>query len=489
MTDQRAIIDIGSNTVRLVIYNGPPRAPIVLLNEKVTPRLGKDVAVDGRLSDNAMELALAALSRFALLLRMREISDIQTVATAAVRDASNRAEFLAAVERLGLAPRVLSGEEEAQASAMGVIAAFPGTKGVVGDLGGGSLELLAFDGGNCDPGITLPFGTLKLPALREDGAERFAERVRKGLKHANWKAGAGLPLFIVGGSWRALALHCMQQTGWPLDDPHDFELAPDEALDLFAPLALGEVDGTDPRISSSRRATLPDAAALLGLLVDRLEPSRIVFSSWGLREGLLYSRLDKKTRAQDPMLSGVAAFAADARVSFVTAERVTRWTSAISYEDDDQANGNLRLAGTMLALASLRSEPNLRADQAIAWALRKRWIGLNARGRAMLAMTVFANTGHTDIPEALAPLTSESDFKQAIAWGLGVRLCQKLTGTAEQALEQTALIRDDTRLILELEEPMQALTSNSVAKNLRNLAEWLGLEWSIDFLAKGQKVG
>jgi exopolyphosphatase / guanosine-5'-triphosphate,3'-diphosphate pyrophosphatase len=407
-----------------------------------------------------------------------------------VRDASNRSELLAAVEALGLEPRVLSGAEEAQASAMGVIAAFPGEKGIVGDLGGGSLELVAVDGKSSSGGITLPFGTLKLPALREDGPDRFAQRVRDGLKGASWSAGAGagLPLFIVGGSWRALALHSMQQSSWPLDDPHDFELAPEEALGIFAPLASGKTEATDPRISSARRATLPEAAALLGALVEQLAPSRIVFSSWGLREGLLYSRLDQKTRKQDPMLAGVAAFAADARVSFLTAEKVTSWTGEIDPEGD-AANGNLRLAGTMLALASLRSEPNLRADQAIAWALRKRWIGLDARGRAMLAMTVFANTGHTEIPKQLAPLASEDDFRQAATWGLALRLCRKLIGGAEQALEQTALRRSGTRLVLELEEPMLALTSNSVAKNLRILADWLGLDWSIEYLAEGRKVG
>jgi len=487
VSDQRAIIDIGSNTVRLVIYNGPPRAPIVLLNEKVTPRLGKDVAANGLLSEKAMEVALAALARYAALLRMRGVGDVQTVATAAVRNARNGPEFLAAVEALGLSPRLLSGEEEAQASAMGVIAAFPGAKGVVGDLGGGSLELVAVDGESCEGGVTLPFGTLNLPALRARGPGRFAQRVRDGLKTVGWNTGAGLPFFIVGGSWRALALHSMRATGWPLDDPHDFELSPEEAIRICTGLARGKIGETDPRISSARLATLPDAAALLGVLAEQLAPSRIVFSSWGLREGLLYSQLDEATRAQDPMLAGVAAFAADARVSFLAAEKVTRWTGGIS-SDDDAANGNLRLAGTMLALASLRSEPNLRADQAIAWALRKRWIGLNARGRAMLAMTVFANTGHTEIPEPLAPLASEEDFSRAISWGLAVRLCRKLSGGAEEALDQTALRRVGDRLVLEFQHPVQALTSNSVAKNLRILAEWLGLEWSIEYPAEDRKT-
>ena len=125
-TAEQAIIDIGSNTVRLVIYGGPARAPAVLYNEKVTARLGKGVAEDGKLSEKAMGTVLAALGRFEALLRLRGVKKVQTVATAAARDASNGPAFLARVAALGLNPRLLSGEEEAVTSARGVLAAFPG---------------------------------------------------------------------------------------------------------------------------------------------------------------------------------------------------------------------------------------------------------------------------------------------------------------------------------------------------------------------------
>ncbi|HWU03235.1 MAG TPA: exopolyphosphatase, partial [Novosphingobium sp.] len=171
--DLRAIIDIGSNTVRMVIYAGPPRAPTVLFNEKVTARLGKGVAEDGRLSPKSRATALAALSRFALLLRLHGVRDVRTVATAAARDASDGAAFLDEVRALGLTPRLLSGEEEAIASAHGVLAGFPGARGIVGDLGGGSLELIDIDGTGCTHGVSLPLGTLRLPALRAEGPTKF----------------------------------------------------------------------------------------------------------------------------------------------------------------------------------------------------------------------------------------------------------------------------------------------------------------------------
>jgi len=476
-SQKRAIIDIGSNTVRLVVYNGPPRAPVVILNEKISAKLGKDLGKDGLLSAKSMNTALAALTRFAAMLDLLGIDDVDCVATAASRDAKNGAEFLAAVRNLGLSPRLLTGEEEARASATGVMAAFPGARGTVGDLGGGSLELVTIDGQTCQGGITLPYGTLRLADLRAGGPVRFAATVRDGLARAGWKGGAGLPLYIVGGSWRALALQAMHEIGWPLDDPHDFELAPDDALRMCRQFEKGKLERPDPRISASRVGTVPDAAALLGQLVERIAPSRVVFSSWGLREGLMFARLDAKTRAQDPMLAGVTAFARAALVVPEHAEAVARWTAAACH--DAPGNGNLRLAATMLALAAMRTEPNMRAEQAMGWALRKRWIGLNARGRAMMAMTVFANSGLTEVPAALSRLACPEDLRDAVTWGLATRLCRRLTGCADQALARTALHRQCDELVLALEPPMQALYSNSATKDLRHLAEWSGLGWKV----------
>jgi exopolyphosphatase/guanosine-5'-triphosphate,3'-diphosphate pyrophosphatase len=165
----RGIIDIGSNTVRLVIFGGPPRAPAVLHNEKIQARLGKGVAETGRLSEKGMKLALTSLARYAAILRLHRVEDVQCVATAAVRDAPNGGEFLDRVRDLGLSPRLLSGEEEAVGSAHGVLSAFPGAHGIVGDLGGGSLELIDIADDRCTHGTSLPLGTLRLPALREEG--------------------------------------------------------------------------------------------------------------------------------------------------------------------------------------------------------------------------------------------------------------------------------------------------------------------------------
>jgi exopolyphosphatase / guanosine-5'-triphosphate,3'-diphosphate pyrophosphatase len=473
---KRAIIDIGSNTVRLVIYNGPPRAPIVILNEKVSAKLGRELSETGRLADKAVETALAALARFAKMLTLSGVSSVECVATAAARDAANGPEFLDAVRSLGLEPRVLSGEQEAKASATSVLAAFPGATGTVGDLGGGSLELVGIDGKALAGGITLPYGTLRLPALRASGGERFATAVRQGLLDKGWKSGKGQPLYIVGGSWRALALQAMRRIDWPLDDPHGFEISAEEVLRTCRVLEKGKVDDPDPRISSSRLATLPDAAALLGQLVERIQPSSIVFSSWGLREGLLFAQLDPETRALDPMLAGVEAFVAGSLVESGHARKVAAWVAPLFDLAGQEA---LHLGATMLALSAMRSEPNMRTEQAMGWALRKRWVGLDARGRAVMAMTVLANSGITEVPPEFGRLATRDDLNQAIGWGLALRLCRRLTACTDEALAQTALRREGGRIVLTLEPAMEALYANAMAKDMRKLGEWLGLEWDV----------
>ena len=438
--------------MRLVIFGGPVRAPVTLYNEKITARLGRGVAEDGRLSGKAMRAALGSLGRYAALLRLLGVQDVTCVATAAVRDAANGAAFLARVAELGLSPRLLSGEQEALTGAQGVLAAFPGAQGVVADLGGGSLELTDIAENQCEHGVSVPLGTLRLPQMRSGGAEKFARRVRTMLGAAAWTGLHDKDLYLVGGSWRALARYAMDRDAWPIDDPHGYELAPQAALKLarslmaaqshdgrtlkaaFAPAsgdqpavvsvpakAANARSGQNevPGVSTSRLASLPDAAALLGVLVRELKPARLIFSSWGLREGLLASRFSPEVRAQNPLVVAVSDFVAGLGQRLPAVARlVADWTRhaapAIRPEDEP-----LRLAAAMLALASMRSEPNLRAEQGTDWALRKRWIGVNAEGRAMLAMAERANNGRGCHPRRTAASRPRAPLARGSGLGTG----------------------------------------------------------------------
>lgn len=475
MNAERAVIDIGSNTVRLVIFGGPPRAPTILLNEKVTARLGKGVAENGRLSDKSMQAALAALARYATILRLRRVEHVDAVATAASRDAENGPEFLAAVRALGLDVRLLSGEEEAITSATGVTAAFPGACGIVADLGGGSLELVDIEGSNCTHGTSLPLGTLRLPQLRSEGSVRFTRRVHKMLEAADWTGSTGLPLYLVGGSHRALAHYAMHALDWPFDDPHGFSMSADEARNLCQVIDRGKLSTSIPMVSASRLAMLPDAAALLAALITDLQPERIVFSSWGLREGLLYKQLSPAQQALDPLLAGVTTFAEQLGCPRGFADTITQWTSHASIlhgEGDDR----LRLAATMLTLAANRMEPNLRAEESVEWALRKRWIGIDGEGRAMIAAAACTNAGHEAVFPQLERIASSRQLLAGRIWGLAIRLARRFSGGTTDALTQSALTVENGELVLSLRESVATLYTSAAEKDLKALAQVLGMK-------------
>lgn len=480
-----AVIDIGSNTVRMVVYGGSPRAPTVLMNEKVTARLGRDLADTGRMPDEAIELALGGLARFALILSDLEIDDVQTVATAAVREAKNGPEFLAKVEELGLHPRLISGEEEAQVSAMGVIGAFPGREGVVADLGGGSLELVAIRDGEPQGGVSMPLGTLRLASLLEQGEDRVDEVIEQALRDAGWDHSITGPLFMVGGTWRSMALYSMHRQSHPLSDPHGLSINSADAAKLAKRIARADVTDLKavPRVSSMRASILPGAAVLLGALLTRLQPEGLVFSSWGLREGLLHSRLSKAERAQDPLLAGIGYFASQIGASPAVSARIAGWTVA-ALPTERHGTERLRLAATMLSLASMQVEPNLRTTQAVEWALYKRWLDLTDSERGMLAAAVLANSGQTDLPESIAALAPADRLHEAAGWGLATRLCRRLGGQSRKSLNVSLLAVEDGDLKLYLRSSHAALYGSPPRKDIKLLAEHLGLTPAVEILSK-----
>jgi len=478
---QRAVIDIGSNTVRLVVYSGPQRAPDVWLNEKVTAQLGRDLARTGKMPDEAIAIAMRGLARFATILKDIEVTDVRTVATAAVRDAKNGKKFVKQVNALGLDVDVLSGEEEAITSAYGVIGGFPGAKGVVADLGGGSLELVAIGEGEASHGVSLPLGTLRLPALREKGTKAFNKVIKAEMTKADWASVHPGPLFMVGGTWRALAAYAMYKSKYPLTDPQAFTLSVADAdaiakkLARMTPEKLANISG----ISSTRAEALPDAAAMLRPLMAALKPEGLVFSAWGIREGLLYRGLSDGAQKLDPMLAAVSHFTEPRGSSQTMATQIAAWTSD-AVRPGRNGNERLRLAATMLSLAQWRLEPNMRLKHSIDWALDKRWLGLTHRGRAMLAAALRGANGKPEIlPEHLV-LASEEDLHEACAWGLAFRLCRRLGAGSRVSLLSSKLTREDDVLRLWLEPGRAQLVSEQVEIELARLAAWLDCEGIVE---------
>ncbi|MEL7444274.1 MAG: Ppx/GppA family phosphatase [Pseudomonadota bacterium] len=481
---ERAIIDIGSNTVRMVIYGGTMRAPTVLLNEKVTARLGREIAETGRLAEEAVALAMRGLKRFVLLLEDLGIQDVETVATAAVRDATNGPEFVQEVRSLGLDPQVISGEEEARLSASGVLGAFPGAKGVVADLGGGSLELVDVCDATTGEAVSLPLGTLRLPEYRAEKQSDMRKSLEKAIKKSGQSSREGEALYLVGGTWRSMAVYAMQRADFPLSDPHGYELAAEDAANLAKELA-----GEDPedikahdRISSMRSEKLPDAAVLLLALLAKLEPDRIVFSSWGIREGLLFDRLPEHGKSQDPLLAGIAVFAAQRGAPPTLSTLIAAWTVDAA-PAGDAGSERLRLAATMLSLASMQIEPNIRHPQAADWALHKRWIAIDGEGRAMLAAAIAANGKHTEPTDQLQELADDGALGEAICWGLAIRLARRLGARSQRSLQSSRLLIENDKLILRLAQSHRDLFGVSTEKDMKLLSGRLGIDWAVEVVS------
>ncbi len=480
-----AVIDIGSNSVRLVVYEGPARAPAVIFNEKVPAGLGRGLAIDGRIAEADAARGLVALRRYALLARHMEVGDLQCVATAAVRDAANGADFIAGAADAGLDIRLLSGEEEAEAAGCGVLAAIPDAHGIAVDLGGGSLELAEVAGGKVGRCASFPLGVLRLPALRKDGQQAFARAVRKMLRAADWPAGlAGLPLYLVGGSWRALSRLDLELTKDPLAvlDQHRLpRSALRRLLRATKRLSIDELKAI-PGMASHRAATLPDAAALLAALVDIIDVPEMTISSSGLREGLLFQALDADLRAQDPLIVG-AEFEGRRLARFAPHGRaIADWIAPL-FSGEAAGDSRIRLAASLLSDVAWSANPDFRAERGAEIGLHGNWRGIDIPGRILLARALHAGFGGADgsFP-AMGSLVADDRLARARQWGLAIRLAQRLTGGIEAPFSGSSIAVRAGKLRLGLAPEWHHLTGEGVERRLRALAVALDAEPQVDLL-------
>ena len=202
------VVDLGSNSVRLVVFEGRGRNPVAIFNEKAVLGLGRGLHDTGQLNPDAVAQALTIMQRYHAVARAMGAAPIEVLATAAVRDASNGAAFVAALgEKLPNVPiHILTGVEEARLSADGVLLGFPGADGLLGDIGGGSLELVALSQGAQGKSASLPIGTIRLADRAKEDIGKARAIVTEELARHPWLHGAaGRDLYLVGGAWRAMA--------------------------------------------------------------------------------------------------------------------------------------------------------------------------------------------------------------------------------------------------------------------------------------------
>ncbi|MDF7777171.1 Ppx/GppA family phosphatase, partial [Sphingomonas sp. AOB5] len=379
-----AIIDIGSNSIRLVVYQGTARLPAILFNEKVMAGLGRSLNETGAIDASALAMARGALARFAALAREMQVAELRVVATAAVRDASNGREIIDAANQMGLEVELLSGEEEAMASGLGVLSGIPDADGIVGDLGGGSLELVRVVAGTVTDRVSFPLGVLRLAAIRAKPQGTLDRRVGKLIAEAGWKGrGKDLPFYLVGGSWRALARLDMHLTDYPLPIIHQYPIAAEQVTRLgrtISHVARGKLRAI-PNLSGGRVATLGDATALLASVLKHLGSEQTIVSAYGLREGLLFARLSEAQRREDPLI--VAARDEGQRLGRFPehGDLLNDWIEPL-FEGEPPELERLRHTACLLADVGWRANPEFRAERGIEIALHGNWVGIDPAGRA-----------------------------------------------------------------------------------------------------------
>jgi exopolyphosphatase/guanosine-5'-triphosphate,3'-diphosphate pyrophosphatase len=483
-----AVIDVGSNSVRLVIYRLRGRAFTPTHNEKVLAGLGRGLAETGMLNPTGKKQALGALSRFSALIRGLDIENVHVVATAAVRDAADGADF---VDQIGLATglkvTVLSGAQEAHYSALGVIAGTPAATGIIGDLGGSSLELVRVNDGVVGPGQTFPLGPLALEG--KNGFDLAAIRGKVNAALSSWRERpkAGATLFGVGGSWRALAKLHMLEKHYPLHVLQGFEITAADAIDLSHRMVNPDraMQSRLNEAAGKRSAIMAPAAIVLAGLLEAGGFSRLVMSSYGVREGLLFDGLSAEERAADPLLVGMEAGFCNQPATLRFARKLDSWmagacTAMTPVWSSQAAEARVWSAAARLADLGAALHPDHRAQIAFDLVARGPYVGGSHPLRAFLAASASARYSRRVRPNAIERrLLSPEQSRRARALGALMRLGCDFSGRSADLLGQSSIHVRDEALVLEVRAASAGLISETVQKRLGQAAELFDLGSSV----------
>ena len=479
-----AVVDLGSNSLRLVVFEQLGTTLIASLNEKIMCALGRGLARTGRLNPDGTELALSNLQRFVDLAGALSVDHLAILATAAVRDASDGPAFAAQVERrCGVKVRILAGTEEARLSAAGVLAGIRDADGVVADLGGGSVELVPVDAASATPisaGISLPIGPLRLAELGDRG--NVAAIVERGIADASvLAAAAGKTLYLVGGAWRALARLHMEQTHYPLHIVHEYAIARQDA-ERFLEIVAGQSRRSLERIttiSRKRLELLPVAALILHRLIAVARPARIVFSAFGLREGYAFGLLPS-VYGDDALLASCQGVALSQTRWAGDGDRLYRWIAPVfpgaALPQRETGRRRLHRAACWLSDTAWSEHPDYRAAHAFGRTLTLPFPQIGHSERVFVASALHARYGGSNDDPVKGPtrmLLGEDEAAEARALGLALRLAYTLCGGALTLLDQVRLRRDAGGIALELPPTGSLFAGEAVTRRLDALGRAL----------------
>jgi exopolyphosphatase/guanosine-5'-triphosphate,3'-diphosphate pyrophosphatase len=483
-----AVVDIGSNSIRLVVYEDELRSPTPVLNEKLLCGLGRKRAADGSLNRQAVERALNSLKRFKKLCEQTRVKRIFAFATEAVRSAADGKKFIAEAEScLGCRVQVLDGREEAELAAAGIVSSFVDPDGFVGDLGGGSLELINLERREVAEDISVPLGSLNLMEMSGKDFAAASDYIDKHLAAIPWLAkGRGRPFYLIGGTWRSVARLHMMETDYPLSVMHHYKMTTRQLDRLYASVVSKNPSAVHlERISRDRREMLPFGLLLLKRLADKVEPSELIMSAFGIREGVLYRNLPPETQALDPLISACEDLAARRARSFDYTYELFEWTTPLFQgpglaEDEEQLR--LRKAACLLIDVGWRGHPDYRGEKALGLIAQSSFVGVDHPGRAYLALAVYYYHERTLLGEfspALNKLAGRPLTRRAQIFGTAARAAASLSVNMPAIINLTTIGYYKDNLVLTLPADLEVLDGEVLRRRFKVLARLLNCELEV----------
>jgi exopolyphosphatase / guanosine-5'-triphosphate,3'-diphosphate pyrophosphatase len=477
------VVDLGSNSVRLVVYEGHTRNPVPIFNEKAVLRLGRGMQNTGRLNKDGMRQALTVMHRYHAVARAMGAQPFEVLATAAVRDAEDGPAFVDALrDRMpGVPIHILSGQDEAAYAAEGMLCGIPAANGVLADIGGGSLEVVRLVGGTRGPAQTLKLGVIRLAERSGGDPDRARAIAEADLQAVPWLGeAAGVDLYLVGGAWRALARIHIAQTNYPLQMVHHYTIGRQEALDLTALIATAPRRVLERLPGAPRRRIddMPFAAVALRRLLRIANVRRVVFSASGLREGWFMRRMPREIRDQDPLLSAAWEMAGRHGRDPSLPPALVDWTQPL-FPQEPAGAARLREAMCWMSDIGSHDHPEFRAEQAFLRVFRQPGIGLDHQARAFLALAVALRYEAESDAAFLRPARRLLDIEtanHAEVLGIALRLAYTLSAGTKDLLAGTRLRIEGPRLVLRLRENSGVFAGESVIRRLDRLAQALGLQ-------------
>ncbi len=420
------VVDVGSNSVRMVVFDGAARSPAYFYNEKIMCGLGKGLAETGRLNPEGRIRAMSALKRFALLAEGMDIDPLTVVATAATREAIDGPEFQAQVlAETGLKLWVVDGDEEARLSAQGVLLGWPEARGIVCDIGGNSMELARIGSAKVGKRVSTPLGPFRLQQVPGGPKERKAH-IQKILKSVQRDMKSdGEKLYLVGGSWRTIARLDMERRSYPLTVLHEYRMTPKNLLDTLDWIATSDLPVLRAKTGTSaeRMELVPIASEVLRELILALKPTDINISAYGIREGLLYEQMPEQLRARDPLIEAARM----AEKSFARmpgfGKKLYQFLEPL-FAGTPPERMRLVKAACLLHDTTWRAHPDYRAEACFDNATRANLGGLDHPGRVFLGLALlhrYKNSRAGSRMEGLFRLLSEDEMQEAEVLGKAMR--------------------------------------------------------------------